>query len=192
MESAQALVYRQLSGWHMSDCLCKHSKMSTVRYWNQTKKYQSGPFLNGIWGNLKKKKSYTTGSKIPLGASSGCGLMERHGLHPCSGTASSPLPSSTCPSCPVCSTLSVVSPLFLWYSGFAFLHQAVFVNKNPGSGGQELDWRDAAFPDQDMVKFTRYRTFPPFALPGSDVDNDRQFPGCCCPEMHHLVPFGMR
>lgn len=169
----------------MSDCLCKHSfKMSTARYWNQTKKICLALFLMAYEVIWRRRRVTPLAAKFlwvpPLGAGWWSAMAYIHVL----GLQAPLCPAAHAPAV-LCSTLSVVSPLFLLYSGFAFLHQAVFVNKNPGSGGQELDWRDAAFPDQDMVKFTRYRTFPPFALPG------RQFPGGCCPEMHHLVPFEM-
>lgn len=123
-------------------------------------KTQSGPLLNGIWDNLKKK-SYTTGSKIPLGAT--LIIMqanEGHGLYPCSGTASSPLLSSTCHTCLVCSTLSVLSPLFLVFTGFIFCTKLWSVNKNPGSVDQELDCRDAAFPDKHRGEIHQIQEVP--------------------------------
>lgn len=55
--------------------------------------------------------------------------MKGRGLYSCSGTASSPLLSSTCCSWHVRCTLNVVSPLSLPVSGFACLHQAVSVNQ---------------------------------------------------------------
>ena len=48
-------------------------------------------------------------------------------------------------------------------------------------GGQELDWGDAALPGIMDGGETSADTWggPPFALPGSDVDNDRLFTGGC-------------
>lgn len=99
--------------------------------------------------------------------------MKGCGLYSCSGTASSPLLSSTCCSWRVRCTLNVVSPLSLLVSGFAFLHHAV-VNKSKiqALGGQELDWGDAVLSGiMDGVE-TSADTWggPPLALPGSNFD----------------------
>lgn len=100
--------------------------------------------------------------------------MKGHGLYSCSGTASSPLLSSSHCSCHVRCPLNVVSlslppcllpsSFSLLISGFAFLHQAVVnESKIQTLGVQELDWGYASL--LGIMDGVKPQQIPKVALP---------------------------